>query len=152
MSDFQIPDWVCDIIVSMIDDYPFIVLEPTAGKGNLVRAISRKFPSCGIITPEDIDTYEPNGIFIDWVVGNPPFTPMIRGFEILEKVYDWCPKVVMLLPWLLLINSEKRSKWFMDNGLCEVIHLPRKAFKGSRVQTCIVKMIPGFDGDIKLSL
>ena len=145
--EFQTPDWVCNIMVSMIDNDPRFILEPTPGIGNLVRAIKRKYPVCYVTQPIDIDDFENNKMIQwDWIIANPPFTPMSRGFEILNRIRDWSDNVIILLPWLLLINSEKRSKWFVDNGLCEVRHLPRRAFPGSRVQTCIIKMVRDFDG------
>lgn len=37
----------------------------------------------------------------------------------------------------------------MDFGLVSVTHLPRNAFKGSRVQTCVLKMDRRHNGDTK---
>lgn len=148
--NFQTPEWVCEIMVSMIDGDPSFVLEPTSGEGNLVRAIQKKFPDCTITEPNNIFQYEPEQKF-DCIVANPPFTPMVKGYEILQRIIKWSDDIVILLPWLLLINSERRSKWFVENGLSEVRHLPRRAFPGSRVQTCIVKMIKDYDGYIMLN-
>jgi len=135
----------------MIEGIPNTILEPTAGAGNLVDSIKNKFPECKIITPEDIYKYHPRRESIDWVLSNPPFTPMIKGFEILKRVRTGCKKIIILLPWLLLINSKERTNWFLRNGLCEIIHLPRAVFKGSRVQTCIMKFLPEDSDWVKLT-
>lgn len=139
MIGFQTPDVVCDLMVSMIEGNPNVILEPTPGQGNLVRAIKKRFPNAKILAPKDIFSFNPD-CDIDWIISNPPFSPMIRGFEFLQMFKQWTNNIIILLPWNLLINSRIRTKWFYDNGVCEIHHLPRSVFKGSRVQTCIVKM------------
>lgn len=145
--DFQTPDWVCARMIDMIDGHPKSVLEPTPGEGNLVRALMDTFPNTDIYAPVNIYEYTPPRIF-DAIVMNPPFSPMQKGYEILQMVSEWSDQVIALLPWLLLINSEERMQWFVDRGLAEILHLPRRAFSGSRVQTCVVKLLEGYDGDI----
>ena len=56
------------------------------------------------------------------------------------------------MPWLTIINSQKRTEWIKDSGLRRVIHLPRTAFKGSRVQTCVLVFEDGYDGCVELIL
>jgi len=142
-GEFQTPDWVCDLMVNMIPitDNPKVILEPTPGEGNLVRAIQRRFSQCRILAPNDIYLFHPKEK-IDWTVSNPPFTPMSLGFSLLQRMKIWCDNIVILLPWLLLINSEERTDWFLRAGLSEVIHLPRSVFGSSRVQACVMKMTP----------
>ena len=69
---------------------------------------------------------------------NPPFTPMKKGYEILYKCMEMSDNIVALMPWLTLINGEKRTSDIMNFGLVSITHLPRTIFKGSRVQTCII--------------
>ena len=139
MLDFQTPEWVCDIMAKMISElvtFPETILEPTPGSGNLVKAIDRRYPSSIIYTPSDFYQFDKK---VDIVVGNPPFTPMAKGYEILERCFELSDNIIFLMPWLALINSEKRTQLYKKKGLKKVMHLPRKAFPGSRVQTCIMQ-------------
>lgn len=149
--DFQTPGWVCDIMTSYIPDLciecPNTILEPTQGEGNLVRAIDRMYPSSIIYTPEDFFVFDEH---VDLVVGNPPFSPMSIGYDILERCFELSDNIIMLMPWLSLINSVKRTRLYMEHGLRTVIHLPRNAFKGSRVQTCVLIFMHGHTGKIEL--
>ena len=70
---------------------------------------------------------------VDCVVGNPPFTPMKVGYDILNKCFELSDNIIFLMPWLALINSEKRTQLYMERGLKKIVHLPRKAFPGSRL-------------------
>ena len=140
----------------MVDDIPETILEPTPGKGNLVRVLKSYFPDSKIDAPKDfydlyMDRKFNNTDKYDLVFANPPFTPMIKGYEMLEQFTDMSDFIIVIMPWLVLINSEKRTKWLIEKGLCEVRHLPRSAFNGSRVQTCILKIVKGYNGEIKLS-
>jgi len=144
--DFQTPNWVCNLIVAEIPkliEHPDTILEPTVGKGNLVRAIHKRYPSTTIHTPTDFFEFDEH---VDVVVGNPPFSPMSVGYDILERCFG------LSMPWLSVINSEKRTEMYRDQGLCKVIHLPRKAFSGSRVQTCVLVFQYAYDGEIEIVL
>jgi len=44
------------------------------------------------------------------------------------------------MPWLTIINSQKRTEKINNYGLKSVTHLPRKTFPCSRVQCCILEM------------
>lgn len=149
-TDFQTPDWVCDIMVKQISELPYrpdTILEPTQGEGNLVRAIDRVYPSCIIYAPQDFFTFDEQ---VDLIVGNPPFSPMSVGYDILERCFELSDNIIMLMPWLSLINSVKRTLLYKEHGLRTVIHLPRNAFKGSRVQTCILIFRHGHTGKTEL--
>jgi len=144
--NFQTEDWVCDLMVSQTPTYYLDVLEPTPGKGNLVNALKRsKF---SVFTPSG-DFFD-SDLKIKCVVMNPPFSPMNKGYEILYKCMEFSEYIVALMPWLTIINSEKRTKKINDWGLKKIIHLPRSAFKGSRVQTCILIMEKNYIGDCKI--
>jgi len=75
-SDFQTPLWVCRLMVSRIFDNPKRILEPTPGRGNLVRVLASRFPSAEILTPEDFWSFPVTPV--DWVVANPPFSHASR--------------------------------------------------------------------------
>lgn len=143
--DFQTPHWVCEIIVGLIEGNPKSILEPTAGAGNLVKAIDKGYPSSIVYTPTDFFNFDKE---VDCIVGNPPFTPMKTGYDILNRCFELSDNIVILMPWLALINSQKRTQLYMEKGLKEIVHLPRKAFPGSRVQTCVLVFKKQYNGDI----
>lgn len=128
-------------MAAMVPRFVNSVLEPTPGDGNLVRALrERRF---NVTAPDDFWSVSGN---FDAVVMNPPFTPMDVGYDILYKCMDMTDVVIALMPWLTIINSEKRTKKIMEYGLVSVTHLPRYTFDGSRVQCCILNMRRGFVG------
>lgn len=126
-------------MVSLLPAGTSTVLEPTPGEGNLVRALN------GYQVTAPSEFWGVVGRF-DAVVMNPPFTPMEEGYRILYAVMEMSDIIIALMPWLTLINSEKRTNDIESFGLKGVTHLPRSAFKGSRVQTCILEMHRGFMG------
>lgn len=136
--------WICEYMVSLIPYGTKTVLEPTPGKGNLVKALA-----CYKITvPEDFFIWSGSW---DCIVMNPPFTPMAQGYRILYRCMKMSNNIIALMPWLTLINSEKRTQNIIDFGLCSITHLPRSVFAGSRVQTCILEMNLGYHGVTKWS-
>lgn len=144
MSDFQTPDWVCRLMVRRIPIGAKTILEPTPGDGNLVRAIQSQFPDSIVYDPVHFGKFPYHGV--DCIVANPPFTPMQTGYQLLETFFGLSNNIIILMPWLALINSEKRTKTYMEHGLKQVIHLPRSAFPGARVQTCILVFEGGYPG------
>ena len=134
MSDFQTPEWCCDYMVSLLDVHVMDnnkVLEPTPGEGNLVKALAKKGFEV-TIPSDDFYTYDWMTERYDAVVMNPPFTPMKVGYDIFDKCMSTSDIVIALMPWLTIINSEKRAKKLSGFGLKSVTHLPRSTFKGSR--------------------
>ena len=140
-DSFQTPDYVCDYMASLLPENAGFILEPTPGKGNLVKALAGKGE---VIAPNSFDEIE--GSF-DWVVMNPPFTPMQKGYDMLYACMEMSDNLVALMPYLVIINSEKRTKKIFDFGLKSLTHLPRKVFNGSRVQTCILHLEKGYTGE-----
>lgn len=130
-----------------IEGTPKTILEPTPGKGNLLDILQGKFPNAIIYFPEN-DFMNMDVVSVDWVIANPPFTPMQKGYDILDRLFEFSNNVIALMPWLTITNSEKRTKRLVEKGLCKIIHLPRKAFPGSRVQTCILKFKHNFNETI----
>lgn len=141
-DNFQTPDKICQYMAEMLPDDAGEILEPTPGKGKLVSALETKG---NVHAPEDFNKMAP-GRF-DWIVMNPPFTPMKQGYEILYKCMEMSDNIVALMPYLTIINGEKRTQDIMNFGLKSITHLPRSTFKGSRVQTCILVMEKGYKGD-----
>ena len=146
-ADFQTPEWVCELMAGLVEGQPGIILEPTPGKGNLVKSLRNKFPSTQVHAPNcnflQLDPYN-----VDVVVANPPFSPMRMGYEMLYRFFNFSGYVIALMPWLTIINSENRLEKLKAHGLCKIIHLQRREFKGSRVQTCILILKQGNSGDI----
>lgn len=145
IKDFQTPSSICDYMASFLPNNAGTILEPTKGAGNLVKSIALKGT---VVTPYDFFQMEKDRF--DWVVMNPPFTPMAVGYKILYECMGMTDNLVALMPWLTIINGEKRTKDLFAYGLVSVTHLPRTIFKGSRVQTCILNMRRGFSGETKL--
>jgi len=143
-TNFQTPKWVIDLMISEIPDGCFSILEPTPGAGNVVNELKL---AGYFVTYPDGDYFGMTHTDYDCVLGNPPFSPMTKGYEILYDVMEKAPNIIMVMPWLTLINGQKRLNDIMRYGLKKIIHLPRNAFKGARVQTCILVMTKGFDGD-----
>ena len=141
-DNFQTPERICHYMASFLPINAGRILEPTAGKGNLVKALE----SYGnVIVPQDFYTMESDRF--DWIVMNPPFTPMKKGYDILYRCMDMTDNIIALMPYLTIINGEKRTNDIMQWGLKSITHLPRSIFKGSRVQTCILEMSRGYSGN-----
>ncbi len=142
--DFQPPIDVCNYISSFL---PFkqnqTILEPTMGKGNLIDALKGKG---NIITPNDFFTYNHINKY-DWVVMNPPMSPMKTSYDILDACMLLSDNIIALVPWLTMINGDKRTSKIMKFGLKSITHLPRNTFAGSRIQTCILQLEKGYKGE-----
>ncbi len=141
-NNFQTPERICQYMASLLPIDAGLILEPTAGRGNLVKALSKHGD---VFVPDDFYNMTQNKF--DWIVMNPPFTPMKKGYEILYKCMDMSDNIIALMPYLTIINGEKRTSDIMNWGLKSITHLPRSIFKGSRVQTCILEMCKGYAGD-----
>lgn len=134
--DFQTPVWLCNYMVSLVEGNPHSILEPTPGEGNLVKAIKKKFPNSDVYAPEKLN-FENIGNF-DYIIANPPFSPMKKGYDLLQNLFFYSNNILIIMPWHSIINSEKRTTYYLQQGLRTVTHIPRRAFNGSRVQTCIL--------------
>lgn len=151
--DFQTHPEIAEYMAAMVNYSPdSLYLEPTSGKGNIVKALDQR----------GVHAEAPNNFWellryragrdhlpkYHYTIMNPPFTPMTEGYEYLDKVMGISENIIALMPWLTMINSDKRTKAIMGYGLKSITHLPRNAFKGSRVQCCILEMIGGHKGPI----
>ena len=88
----------------------------------------------------------------EWIVMNPPFSPMKQGYDMLFRCMGMSDNIIALMPYLCIINGDKRTQAIMEFGLKSITHLPRSTFKGSRVQTCILEMKFGYEGDAVFKL
>nr|QBM02710.1 hypothetical protein [uncultured archaeon] len=141
-NHFQTPENICKYMTSFLPENAGSILEPTPGKGNLVRALQ---PFGNVIAPDNFNTLILNKF--DYIVMNPPFTPMSEGYKILYKCMEMTNNIIALMPYLAIINGEKRTQDIMNFGLKSITHLPRSTFKGSRVQTCILEMKREYKGE-----
>ena len=141
--EFQTPKIVAEYMASFIPDDCGTILEPTPGIGNLVKAVNHKGL---VIAPQRFEDL-PNGARYEWAIMNPPFTPMAEGYRYLKEVMEMSDNIIALLPWFILINSERRINDIKGFGLVSVTHLPRKTFPGCRIQCCVLEMKKCFEGD-----
>ena len=128
-------------MASFLPDKVDSILEPTPGKGNMVSILKQHGD---VITPNNFWDLLENDRY-EWICMNPPFTPMKTGYEILYRCMEMSDNIIALMPWLTIINGEKRTKDIMNFGLKSVTHLPRKVFNGSRVQCCVLEMRKGWN-------
>lgn len=141
-DNFQTPEYICEYMASFLPNDAGFILEPTPGKGNLVKSLEKHGKVYAPKYFEDV-----KDVKFDWIVMNPPFTPMKQGYDILYKCMEMTDNIIALMPYLTIINGEKRTQDIMGWGLKSITHLPRSVFKGSRVQTCILEMKKGYKGD-----
>lgn len=141
-DNFQTPKNVCDYMSSLVPLNVNEILEPTPGKGFLVESLSNV---AKVISPNDFNDVV--GKRFECIVMNPPFTPMKLGYDILYECMEMSDNIIALMPYLSIINGEKRTNDIMNYGLKSITHLPRSVFKGSRVQTCILEMEKGYKGE-----
>lgn len=153
LVNFQTPPYLCAYMTSLIPaKYKrSLVVEPTPGAGNLLVALRE----AGFKRVE-----APPGDFYQWwpsrrpqvVIGNPPWSPMRQAYDIMKRcLLEFEPDfVVMLMPWLTLINSERRTELLVEFGLQRVIHVPRSTFPGIRAQCCILVLEKGYQGRVEL--
>jgi len=120
--EFQTPPAVCDYMASFLPEIiTGSILEPTPGEGNIVSALRKRISVGAIVAPERFEELSKDLRF-DWVVMNPPFTPMKVGYQFLEDVMKMSDNIIALLPWFILINSERRLKRIKEFGLKSVTH------------------------------
>jgi len=171
-SEFQTPPAVADYMASLL---PYqqrqLVLEPTPGEGNLVRALQKTgcavtaennfFDLLKIKYPIKMET----PVF-DAVVMNPPWS-----WELVQNVPDWlttadknlscaqfflqncldfAPVVIALLPWNSLLDSPKSTKIIKHYGLVSVTGLGRNVFKRVPVRTGVYNLQRGYQGKTEL--
>jgi len=148
---FQTPEWVCKLMVSRLDHRVITICEPTPGEGNLLTQIKKT--NKGVLYPPDNYWRWEHSYTIDAFVMNPPFSPATEAYRFLYDAMEKASvQIIALMPWWVIINSQKRTEAIYEWGLREVIHLPRSVFPGTRIQTCILDMVRGYTGKILFTL
>lgn len=156
-KNFQTPLKVVDEMVKMIPAGARTVLEPTPGLGHIVSRLK----GYEVTAPEDFFLMEKQRF--DCIVMNPPFSDkyafmdnapdnkqckgMKLGYFILKQCMAMSDNVISLVPWYTISDSDLRLKFLTDFGIKSITALPRKTFKYARIQTCILELHKGFEGD-----
>lgn len=153
-TEFQTPVPVAKYMVSLIPDGVVSVLEPTPGVGNIVKQLS----GYQVTAPKDFFQLEKRRF--DCVVMNPPFSTkyafnvpegfehqgMRLGYYMLIECMKLSDRVIALMPWFTISDSDLRLRTFMEYGLRSITALPRKTFQYARIQTCVLELEKGFTG------
>jgi hypothetical protein len=90
----------------------------------------------------------------DCIVYAPSLTPQKPIYKTIEKIMDnhSIDHITAVVPWLVLINGEYRTRKMIEWGLIDILHLPRRALSGSSVQVCVLIMHRGYRGKIEFSM
>jgi type I restriction-modification system DNA methylase subunit len=159
-NEFQTPWFVCEYMVSLMPSDIKTILEPTPGIGNLVAAVVKK---------HNVKIYAPDDFFLidftkryDLIIMNPPFTGkdaymtnapaeakdmgMRLGYWILTRCMEMSDRLIALMPWFTISDSDIRLKHLVNFGLKSVTPLPRKTFRYARIQTVVLELEKGFKG------
>lgn len=160
-NDFQTPPDVAKYMVSLIPPGTKTVLEPTPGKGNILREITNA--GFQATAPTDFFLLDKNQRF-DCIVMNPPFSHkftimnnaplhyfkngggMRVGYSILMDCLLKSDVVIALMPWFTLSDSDVRIRQLKKYGMKSITSLPRKTFEFSRIQTIVMEMHKGYTG------
>lgn len=156
VSQFQTPVPVARYMVSLIPKHAKSILEPTPGDGVIVQLLQ----GYEVTAPKDFFLL-PAARF-DCVVMNPPFscrytvldnapgdintTGMRAGYYILKRCMHLSNHVIALMPWFTLTDSDVRLQYLKNYGIKSVTALPRKTFKYTRIQTCVIELEKGYRG------
>lgn len=167
---FQTPKSVVKYMIEMMekhhDNYPISVLEPTPGHGNIVEALWESENVISVYAPKDyfLDRDDILSKKFDCVIMNPPFSKkscildnapefwkeakgMTAGYNFIYDALEVSDHVIALMPWFTIADSDVRMRKFLDFGLISVTLLPRKTFDYARIQTCILHLKKGFNGN-----
>lgn len=154
-ENFQTPTKVADHMAKMahqsqpkkteLIEFPYCsVLEPTPGKGHLIWALNNLSYGFSVYGPGNCDFWESWGMRdrrFDFVVMNPPFFPIKDMERFVIKAMELSDRIIMLLPWSYIINSQRRLNVLKEFGMVSITSLPRETFPGARIQTCIIHLV-----------
>jgi len=157
---FQTPPEVCGYMCSMIPKDACIILEPTPGKGNILKALDNIERPILIQAPLNFFDLDKT-IRYDAIVMNPPFSDkyafgvpqdvqekgMRLGYYILTECMKMSDHIIALMPWFTISDSDVRLRFLKQYGLKSITALPRKTFQYARIQTCIFELEKEFKGD-----
>lgn len=169
-TDFQTPMNVCRYMVSLIpyrSEAKF--LEPTPGVGNMISAIRERFPrneTHEIVAPADFFLLQPQKF--DCIIMNPPFSSksaflqnapegmnkhgMRLGYHILTECMQMSSNVIALMPWFTISDSDVRLRYLKDFGFKSLTALPRKTFQYARIQTVVIELLKGYQGQTEFKV
>jgi len=122
IDDFQSPSEILEPLIPYIPKH-WIVWEPCAGKGNLVRKLHREgyaTMKSDILRGQDFLTWEPAFPY-EAIVTNPPFS---KKFEFLQRCYD-LQKPFALLMSIAALDTVKRQSLYKQRGI-ELLVLPKQ--------------------------
>lgn len=160
-SNFQTPIPVCNYMVDMVPSGALKILEPTPGLGNIVRALEDK-KKYQIISAGDFFLLDKHERY-DCIVMNPPFSSksafidnapsdaetkgMKLGYHILKTCMEMSDNVIALMPWYTISDSDVRMRYLKSYGIKSLTALPRKTFQYARIQTVIIELEKGYQGE-----
>ena len=158
-KNFQTPEWVAEYMVSMIPAGAKTILEPTPGMRTIVNVLEKN--NYIVVTPIDYFLLEKQQF--DGIVMNPPFSSksadvtnapkdtdisgMKIGYFILTDCMKMSNSIIALMPWFTISDSDVRMRMIRDFGLKSVTPLPRKTFQYARIQTVILELEKGYQGE-----
>ncbi len=158
--NFQTPHDVCQYMVDMVPPETKTVFEPSPGFGNIVSKLSRYH----VTAADDFFLTDPNEKY-DCIVMNPPFSSksgfmenapagvehrgMKLGYYFLTECMKRSDNVIALMPWFTISDSDVRLRMIKRFGLISITALPRKTFQYARIQTCVLQMKKGYQGETK---
>lgn len=164
-TEFQTPSNVAAYMAGMIPLSAKTILEPTAGRGNLLTATTARFHG----TICEIKIFFPDDFFLlemkrfDCIIMNPPFSSksanltnapaninlegMRVGYYILDQCMEMSDNIIALMPWFTISDSDVRLRKLKEFGLISVTPLPRKTFAYARIQTVVIQLQHGYTGN-----
>lgn len=157
-DDFQTPKWAAHFMASLIGEKKQTVLEPTPGRGNIVSALQSK--GHNVIAPTNYFLL-PKKLKFESIVMNPPYSSkfidptgapddfpkgMAAGYWFLYDCMKRSNRVIALMPWFTISDSDTRLRSIYNYGLVAVYPMPRKTFQYARIQTVILDIQKGFRG------
>jgi type I restriction-modification system DNA methylase subunit len=157
--NFQTPIEVIKYMVSLVPPNCIDVLEPTPGIGNIVKELQAS--GYKVTAPEDFFLLEKANF--DCVIMNPPFssksaflknappnfnaTGMRVGYYFLTECMKKSNHIIALMPWFTISDSDVRLRYLKGFGLKSLTALPRKTFQYARIQTMIMELEKGYQGE-----
>lgn len=158
-TQFQTPPDVVQYMVEMIPCKAVTVLEPTPGIGNIHSQLIKK--GFAVTAPEDYFLLEKSKY--DCVIMNPPFSAgsaildnapegfnekgMRVGYWFLTECMKLSDNIIALMPWFTIADSDVRLRYLKSFGLKSLTALPRKTFEYARIQTVIIELEKGYQGE-----
>jgi len=147
-------------MVSLIPEGVRSVLEPTPGKGNIVKLLDRYE-----VTAADNFFTTDRSVKYDCVVMNPPFSSrfafgvpenfpkgMRLGYHILTTCMGMSDNIIALMPYFTISDSDVRLRFLKSFGMISVTALPRKTFEYARIQTVVLQLRNGYKGPTEFKL